>query len=883
MREHDGQPGRWRPLVLALALAAPGAARAGDDAGRVVVLGDAAAPATVTLSCPGAEPVSVELQARGVARLRGTTPDEPCRLRIEQDGASVEEPLRLRPREVLRFALRGGELRLLERERRGEGLLLDGGTLVGYPSSRDLFGLTETVDAVAIVDRMDNGGLYPAEPGRIGAHGSSWTQTSFSLDGVDVTDPLRTGRPAFDVPLDALMAVDVGSGVAAPADQAGPGASLALVPRRPGSEWRGAVRVHATPGGLQSERASGPPALARYGHWRELSGFASGPLAERFRLLAAARVADGRRFERDRPEALDSGVRSIFLRGVRELEGGRQLRLTAAVQDLERPHPGRALVPGGAASESQTGLHLQGVLEGRSGSAGGYRIGAAYQRAGRDPDPIAGPTATVERLVAGPLLELVAGEESVERFDLVARYEPGMRPGIHQPAFGAELRRAVATLRPAGGALTIPETLDGRAALVHEYAIAGPESRWSATEAALYATDRIELGGRVSLALGLRYDGSWGGGVSWHALSPRLSGRLRVLPNGALALVASYGQFRHRLPLGHLAWGDPAAGQGASYLWNDRDRDVLLDPGERGALVSRLGPGGVVAALAPELEPPTTRDVMVGVEARFGASWQARFVAVHRRERDLVESLDVGAPASAYVVRSIPDPGGDLLGAQDDQQLPIHDRDPASFGLDRYLLTNPSDHSSLHEGVEFSLSRWLGERFRLSLGATASRTEGAPGNQGFLPLENEQGVVGELYDDPNADTFPRGRLFFDRAYTISLAASYRAGGWSVAGLARYQDGQPFSRLVLADLRQGPTAIRAVPNGRHRFTFTINVDLRAERSFALGPGRIAASLEAFNLLDNSNEVEEDVTTGVSFRTVTAVQPPRAIRLGLSYTF
>jgi hypothetical protein len=42
-------------------------------------------------------------------------------------------------------------------------------------------------------------------------------------------------------------------------------------------------------------------------------------------------------------------------------------------------------------------------------------------------------------------------------------------------------------------------------------------------------------------------------------------------------------------------------------------------------------------------------------------------------------------------------------------------------------------------------------------------------------------------------------------------------------------------------------------------------------------------DAFNLFDTANEVEEDVVTGPGFRTVTAVQPPRVIRLGLRLRF
>jgi hypothetical protein len=43
------------------------------------------------------------------------------------------------------------------------------------------------------------------------------------------------------------------------------------------------------------------------------------------------------------------------------------------------------------------------------------------------------------------------------------------------------------------------------------------------------------------------------------------------------------------------------------------------------------------------------------------------------------------------------------------------------------------------------------------------------------------------------------------------------------------------------------------------------------------------LEAFNLLDTANEVEEDVATGPSFRRPTAIEPPRAFRLGVRLDF
>jgi hypothetical protein len=228
----------------------------------------------------------------------------------------------------------------------------------------------------------------------------------------------------------------------------------------------------------------------------------------------------------------------------------------------------------------------------------------------------------------------------------------------------------------------------------------------------------------------------------------------------------------------------------------------------------------------------------------------------------------------------VPDPGGDILGAQDDQLLPVFERRAARFGADRYLLTNVTGDDAWHEGAEITLAH-DGERLGLLFGATAHRSDGPNAWRGFRPEENDQGLVGERRDQPNADTFARGRLFPDRAYTIKVAGRYAAPGDLRLGVvARYQDGQPFARLVIArGLAQGAEAVPAVPNGRHRFEFALTLDARIEKGLRLGKARLAAVAEGFNLLGNAHEVEEDVVTGPAFRTPTASQPPRVFRFGL----
>jgi hypothetical protein len=172
------------------------------------------------------------------------------------------------------------------------------------------------------------------------------------------------------------------------------------------------------------------------------------------------------------------------------------------------------------------------------------------------------------------------------------------------------------------------------------------------------------------------------------------------------------------------------------------------------------------------------------------------------------------------------------------------------------------------------------------IGATAHKSEGIGGNRGFRPDENDQGVLGEVFSDPNSERFARGRLFFERGYIIKWSAIYQLPyGLRGGTVARYADGQHFSRVVIApEVQQGVDFVPALPRGLTRFTYVFTLDTRMEKQLVLfGGKRASVILDIFNLLNTNNEVEEDEVTGPAFRQPTAVQPPRSVRLGFRVTF
>jgi hypothetical protein len=774
---------------------------------------------------------------------------------------------------------------LADRDREAFGTVFLEQDLRDLPSSGNAWSLLEVADTSAILDRMDTGGLATAEPGRVGIRGSSWTQASLRLGDLDVTDPLETGTPLLFPDTTASNALGSFS-ASLPVEAGAPGPTLSFVPRRPGSRWEGSLEAHAGGEGRQPV-APDPPTIARLGSWRSAHALLAGPVVrERLGVLLSVGWARARRFERADPRELESSVSSLLAHTVWTPNVQDEVRGLVMAQDLTRPEQG------------DRRFHVQATWQRRRPSGGTTWVSGGYQRATFDAPLVRSSERPLERLLDGPVPELLSRAPGArDRWDMGAgrRLAPRRALGArHLARIGVTLVGLRATVEPTPGQGVLAETVNGLPARVWDYGYAGPRSHWFAFDGTAYAADRVLLGDRGSLEAGVRWEATRGaardGGtpVSWAAVSPRVSARLRLTDRGGLAVVGGYGLYRHRLPLGYLAFGDPAGPQGEVYRWSDGNRDGLFQPNERGVLIARVGPGSAepgLASIDPDLRPPVTRELVAGIEARLGDAAIFRFTGFNRRESDLVESVNVGVPLDAYTVTTIPDPGGDIAGPADDQLLPIYDRRPATFGQDRYLLTNPAGFPGRHEGLELSLEGTVAGRLRYRVGASASRTEASNANRGFRVRENDQGVVGELFDQPNADTHAAGRTFFDRAYTIKISGSYRAPGDVRVGLAaRYQDGQPFSRLVIAQgLAQGPEAIQAVPNSRHRFTFTFTLDARVEKGLRLARGRVAAIAEAFNLLDNRLEVEEDVASGPAFRTVTAVQPPRSLRLGLRYDF
>lgn len=764
------------------------------------------------------------------------------------------------------------------------------GHLNVLPGTGTVWSLLETSHPFLISDRIDNGGLWSAEPSLLSGYGSSWSQTTFQLGGLDVTDPHMRGLPLFHADLGVLEAVQVDS-ARMPAEMGGPGPVIVMVPRMPGPSWTGTAQAFVTPESWQGSETGAAAPIARFDSWTDASVVAGGPLGgNKLGLLASARVTRVRRVERS-AELLEGDVRSVFVHARSKSARGGELRLVSSFSDITRPFGGRARFEDRDLEERVNELVLHPVWE-RAGGAHAWSIGGGYQRFSLDPRvPSSAAGGTIERLKDGPPLALAGTAQSVrERWDVRTALTPALKQlkgQSHLFRIGVAAGGASVSNVPIA-APAFRELVNGRAARVWDVSYVGSRSRWAAFNAGAFASDRIAITSGLTVDAGLRFDydsGSADGAsssIGWAALSPRLSARWRPR-DASVSITSAYSWYSHRLPLSYFEVGDPAGPSGSMYRWDDLNGDRQYVPGEL-TRVAAIGACCAGNTIDEGLRQPSTREFVIGLEHVLG-SWRWSVTGIDRREHDLVGLVNAGVTQSDYSVTYIQDPGIDLAGLSGLNSLPVYNRSISSFGRDRYTLTNPNIKPSRYQAVEIVVERPLGSRWDLRFGGSAHRGEGAGANRGFRADENDQGLLGELFLNPNAETSAYGRVFFDRGYAIKISGGYRAPRDVRVGLAaRYQDGQPFSRLVIAEsLNQGPEAIQAYPRGGQRFTYTLTLDARVEKDLRLGPRTLGLVLEAFNLLDNTKEVEEDIVTGPSFRTVTAVQPPRAIRVGARFAF
>jgi hypothetical protein len=831
-----------------------------------------------------------------------------------------------------------GSLRVLRSESRTAGLWTDRTPGRTYPEGFSLSAVLASRDPSSVTEPLDFTGLSDNRLAIESQRALSWTHTQYRLQGMDATDSYQPGRIAALPDIQAFDEVVVRSAFALTASLS-PGTEIGLFLRQPEACWHGGFATAST-GGIFSWTNLPPPpnnGLVQQSsqfHWLTRDRIETGgPVTKWADLYASAAGQWSSQTEPllapvtdQRSRLLYGNVRGRAMAGSRDqfsaLFGGSRIDLTdgglpAGIEAWAGLRMAPSLVlPGGFPGQQETD-HLDFLklswthLFSEKHAAGLLQASYAHTVAHLDTSTVRSGQSSVELLggaIAGapPLANLAVRP----RHELDASWQPAsLRAGgtRHRIVAGGAWQSAEPLNRFTAPRDTNLITVDGAPAYAMQFNTP-VDSRSLIRSLSVFLGDEMQLTPLLSADAGLAADFSRGslpaqtsppgtyaserafaaqsGLISWNSVSPRVG--VALLAPHAHGLVIRGAYFRAYAPLAgrYLDFGNPNSLGGSAFAVSAVNGLPL--PGE---ILARFG--GPYSSISPALRRPYADEFDVGADLPLA---NRSIVSVHlfrRDEKGRIAAVNTGLPLQAFAPVVIGDPGPDgIPGTLDDQRLTVYAQAPAMLGQDRYVLTNPPGLRMQNTGlIAEAGTEWRGLALHASFVAEKSY---GPANPGDAFFENDPGVIGTLFMDPNTLINAAGRSFVDRAYVGKVQATYRLpaawGRIEIASIADYMDGLVFARqLLITGLPQGPflvaATVRGSPEGGNRAEYVINWNLRASREFVLPLGRLIGIADVLNVTNAAQRLQENDLSGPSFnqRLPVAIQPGRFVRLGFQYEF
>jgi hypothetical protein len=793
------------------------------------------------------------------------------------------------------------------------------------PTARNIWVLLESQAPGVVTDRIDIGGIKGEAPARFGGHGTSWTQNAYYLDGLNITDPYSGDNPLMYPDYDALEELNVSTAVHS-ATVGVPGIVLSMIPRQGENESHVSAQAYYQGNATQSnnvtenKRNVGVNSPEHFKHFFDGNVHLDGQVIPgRLSYFGSLSAQSFSKYMQNVPESIDSRLISGLV-NLNSAVSDHKFNLLWTGQRLQNPHLGVSERVPFESSLNQVNTYqiLQAGDRFQLSSAVNAEFRVGYSHASLENRFQEGVQRQSGMELFKGIYSGIAPVQTVgkrDRLDLLATLD-------HTTEARARLGRLSLTL---SNQLTVGAGWEelfssneyssyGNLNLQFfnglPYAVVKLNTPTTAKQRVrnsfLFLQDHAIFSDWLGLDLGLRFQSSAGrlpsgqgsapsdNLIQWTTLSPRFGASVRI--SSGISLRSSYARYYHQLLAGLLDFQNPAALSGDVFLWNDENGDRQYQTGEEGRLISRFG--GQYSRIDPSLRAPYTDEITVGADFDLGGKVELGLTLMHRYEQRLVETVNIGVPSSAYSPVTILDRGGDdEPGTFDDQLITVYNQDASTLGRDYYLLTNPLGFRDFYQGLEVvaESKNWISGLY-VQLSFAAFMSVGMASQSGEKQ-EYDQGVIGNLFDNPNTLINEDGRLFFDRAYLGKIAAAYELPwGMQISGVAKYFDGLPFGRkLIVTGLNQGPFYIFATPRGNfwgssdkqggHRVEFNLTVDLGIEKTFRVGDDRVGVRLDVFNLLNTNNNTRENDLSGPNFqaRIPLEIEAPRVFRLGMKWGF
>ena len=352
---------------------------------------------------------------------------------------------------------------------------------------------------------------------------------------------------------------------------------------------------------------------------------------------------------------------------------------------------------------------------------------------------------------------------------------------------------------------------------------------------------------------------------NWNNIVWRLGASYAVGGTNKTALKAFYGRYMLQDGTRAVQQVNPTTLAGDFRSWTDRNGNDLAELDELGPPTRPFG--GNVNKMDPDITRPYSDEFIAGVEHELLQGLRVGVSYFRRHNRNLFSGINRAVLPSAYTAIQVAGPVGPVT---------VYNQDGARLGLADRIITNIPDLGNTYNGVEFSVTRPLANRWALLAGFTIGKSEGLYDrgldddfNNPNLNINRDNSIIGQ---DSTHIAKILGTYILPKDFTVSTNL-------------RYFTGQPIEKVVtVRGLNQGTVTVLDEPRGRTRLDNVMIWDVRASRIFIAGRNiEIEPMLDVFNLLNDAPKTNIINQVGPRFGLPLAILAPRIARLGLRVTF
>jgi len=342
-----------------------------------------------------------------------------------------------------------------------------------------------------------------------------------------------------------------------------------------------------------------------------------------------------------------------------------------------------------------------------------------------------------------------------------------------------------------------------------------------------------------------------------NTFSPRVGITYDPFGDGKTAIRASYSHYVEMMMLQFTSLPNPNYIHTGDFNWYDTNANNwpdVTDSYEFVWLSREEDPATGLPDLSKEVDPdlklPYVDEVTFGIEREILPDLSLGVTYIRKWERNMIESyvrpdVDVTWTESSW---SEPGPDGDW-GTGDDISFPVW----LGGGYSTTWTTNINGEDGKpkaernYQAVEFIINKRMSNRWQFFGSVVLNKAEGNIGQSYTMSY----GAYG-MFWNPNYWTNQYGRLNMERPLMIKLSGTYQApGDVNISFFYTHYAGYPYYRRVRVyglDPWYSYRYVWTQPMGTYREPSRDNLDLRMEKTFNIGPGKLGIFLDCFNVLN-----------------------------------